>query len=730
MSSSVRPNAPWSVKGVDRAARDAARLAAQDAGLTIGQWIDRAILRYTGAIETPTVTPRPTPVAAPLADMGDEEREAGLRGLERRVDRAERDISDQLIPVGKAVEGLARRLVDVETRKREVDAAPPPAPEPPAQPIAPPPSPPLAALKPIKLLTDPPKPAPPPEPPTPAAPKAFAPSEPVEPVEPPSEIIDFETRLKLGPQAKVRRRSFIADPMEDEEPVRPRRRWGRTIMAGLVMAFLLTGLGVAGWSAFKASRTPDITWEEMPARMAAEAEAVWTDGVRPIWQALRTELSALPMPELPESLGSLADWLPSLSWPSISLPDIHLPDWLTDLLGMTPSAPAPAPIEMPRTPPPVAATPVAPASPEPQAQSPAPPAPPTPPQPPVAQTPTRQAPPAAPTPPAAAPAPAAPRLQTPAVPAPPRPQSAVTTAPQQQATVAPGPAPDLDPAARVAWYENLAKQGDGKAQHDLAILYAKGEGTKEDFVKAAYWFREAAVQGVANAQYNLGVLYENGLGVAKDEVRALLWYHAAAELNHANAQYNFGIYFLDGRGGMQRNAREAVRWLKRAADQGVARALHVLGRIHEEGRDDIAANMAEAVQYYTRAADRGYPEARAELARLGRPPAEGAATPARRVDPNAVPPTPPPVAAGPSAPAGGAPPPAPTAARETVQAVQQLLQQLGLNPGPADGFIGPRTTAAIKRFQESAGIPADGLPSEAVLRLLSERARQARITTN
>ena len=172
-----------------------------------------------------------------------------------------------------------------------------------------------------------------------------------------------------------------------------------------------------------------------------------------------------------------------------------------------------------------------------------------------------------------------------------------------------------------------------------------------------------------------------------------------------------------------------MRWLKRAADHGVARALHVLGRIHEEGRDDIPININEAVQYYARAADRGYAEARAELARLGRPPGETGTAPARRVDPNAVPPAPPPVAAGSSVPSGAAPP-VPTVARETVQAVQQLLQQLGLNPGPADGFIGPRTTAAIKRFQESAGVPADGLPSESVLRLLSERARQARTTTN
>ena len=35
----------WSVKGIDQATRDIAKRAAQASGLTIGEWIDRAILQ-------------------------------------------------------------------------------------------------------------------------------------------------------------------------------------------------------------------------------------------------------------------------------------------------------------------------------------------------------------------------------------------------------------------------------------------------------------------------------------------------------------------------------------------------------------------------------------------------------------------------------------------------------------------------------------------------------------
>lgn len=44
----MKPNSPWSVKGVDEDAREIARNAAHAAGLTLGAWIDLAIKKSTG----------------------------------------------------------------------------------------------------------------------------------------------------------------------------------------------------------------------------------------------------------------------------------------------------------------------------------------------------------------------------------------------------------------------------------------------------------------------------------------------------------------------------------------------------------------------------------------------------------------------------------------------------------------------------------------------------------
>jgi peptidoglycan hydrolase-like protein with peptidoglycan-binding domain len=46
-----------------------------------------------------------------------------------------------------------------------------------------------------------------------------------------------------------------------------------------------------------------------------------------------------------------------------------------------------------------------------------------------------------------------------------------------------------------------------------------------------------------------------------------------------------------------------------------------------------------------------------------------------------------------------------------VRAVQRRLRALGHRPGPVDGLYGPRTRAAVERFQRTAGLPATGVVS-------------------
>jgi peptidoglycan hydrolase-like protein with peptidoglycan-binding domain len=50
-----------------------------------------------------------------------------------------------------------------------------------------------------------------------------------------------------------------------------------------------------------------------------------------------------------------------------------------------------------------------------------------------------------------------------------------------------------------------------------------------------------------------------------------------------------------------------------------------------------------------------------------------------------------------------------------VRDIQAGLAHLGYDPGAADGRMGPRTSAAIRKYQQDNGMTADGQPSQAVL---------------
>lgn len=55
------------------------------------------------------------------------------------------------------------------------------------------------------------------------------------------------------------------------------------------------------------------------------------------------------------------------------------------------------------------------------------------------------------------------------------------------------------------------------------------------------------------------------------------------------------------------------------------------------------------------------------------------------------------------------------AADKLIQDIQHTLNQKGFNAGPADGFMGQQTQAAIIAAQRSLGVTADGRPSQALL---------------
>jgi len=60
-------------------------------------------------------------------------------------------------------------------------------------------------------------------------------------------------------------------------------------------------------------------------------------------------------------------------------------------------------------------------------------------------------------------------------------------------------------------------------------------------------------------------------------------------------------------------------------------------------------------------------------------------------------------------------------AGDLVRSVQEMLKREGLDVGPIDGILGPRTAAALREFQQQHGLARSGEPDEATLKELNKR---------
>lgn len=266
-------------------------------------------------------------------------------------------------------------------------------------------------------------------------------------------------------------------------------------------------------------------------------------------------------------------------------------------------------------------------------------------------------------------------------------QSSRPTQTPAESSVAPAP----PPRSLAEIMEDLrrdAENGDAMAQHDLALAYLNGRGVTQNYQTAAEWFEKAAAAGLERAQFNLAVLYENALGVPEDLERAFTLYSAAAEQGFGPAQHNLGVAYAQGRG-TSRDYQSAALWFRRAAVQGIASAQYNLGMIYEKGLAG-APDEQTAYGWYRLAAASGSEAAVARLAaiegRIAAPPEE------TKPGPRAA---------------------KPTAAE--IAEIQRLLALLSFSPGAADGKPGKATREAIRHYQQVAGLPVNGEPSQALL---------------
>lgn len=198
-----------------------------------------------------------------------------------------------------------------------------------------------------------------------------------------------------------------------------------------------------------------------------------------------------------------------------------------------------------------------------------------------------------------------------------------------------------------------------------------------DHGRAAALANELAMQGYGPAQNLYGVLIVIGAAEGGNPAAASFWYRLAAQQNESAAQNNLALQYAEGAGVPRDNAR-AYYWMTRAAAQGNA------------GAADFLRQFDPALQPEDRAMAQAWLAWNPEAAQPG----------------PAAPPSP--ATAAPSGPS-----------HEDVRAAQQHLARLGYDVGTPDGVAGRKTKAAIRAFQEQAGLPVDGAVTPALIAALA-----------
>ena len=193
----------------------------------------------------------------------------------------------------------------------------------------------------------------------------------------------------------------------------------------------------------------------------------------------------------------------------------------------------------------------------------------------------------------------------------------------------------------LAWYERAAAQGFRPAELNLAQMYEKGIGVRQDSDAARGRYRKLAAVGDGEARYraarlaanagdtaealrlyergakddelrsilDLGELYEQGRGVPRNLPRASEYYERAAERSRW-ARFKLGALALEGK-----DYAKAQYWLRRSAAEGHPGAKNNLGWMHEHGLG-TKVDFGAAREQYHAALAAGSDEAKGNLERL------------------------------------------------------------------------------------------------------------------
>ena len=159
------------------------------------------------------------------------------------------------------------------------------------------------------------------------------------------------------------------------------------------------------------------------------------------------------------------------------------------------------------------------------------------------------------------------------------------------------------------WYGQLADEGDGEGNMQMAFAYEAGRGVPADTAVAMQYYERAGSAGISNAYSFLADFYRDGFSsMAPDSVHAFQLYQQAAAMdgNNTLGLYNTGLCLLHGIG-TSRDTAAAFPFLLEAANDGLPAAQSIVGDYYNYGWGSVVTNGDSAIFYYHEASMRDDP---------------------------------------------------------------------------------------------------------------------------
>jgi TPR repeat protein len=161
----------------------------------------------------------------------------------------------------------------------------------------------------------------------------------------------------------------------------------------------------------------------------------------------------------------------------------------------------------------------------------------------------------------------------------------------------------------------LAKQGDPRAEYNLGLMYANGNGVHQSTPKAKQWFEKSAHQGYGAAQYNVAKFYQ--LEAQNDPAlyeKAKEWYEKATKAGVVQALNNLAILYMNGQG-VDKDEQKAFTLFLEGANQQDHAAEFNVALLYGWG-EKITHDKMKAYTYLKRALKAGKSQASGYLDKL------------------------------------------------------------------------------------------------------------------